>query len=68
MKKRYTKPVEPLRYTWRLLVGAANPKHDPYLVYSMASFNFAGGWRELRLKASPKHMPAKSVVNERFAI
>jgi hypothetical protein len=52
MKKRYTKAVEPLRYTWRLLVRTANRKHDPFLVYSMASFNFGGGWRELLLKAS----------------
>jgi hypothetical protein len=68
MKKRYTKPFEPLRYTWRLLVTTANRKHDPFLVYSMASSNFGGGWRELLLKASPKHMPAKSTINERFAI
>jgi hypothetical protein len=34
----------------------------------MASFNFDGGWRELLLKVSPKDMPAKATINERFAI
>jgi hypothetical protein len=28
----------------------------------MASFNFDGGWRELLLKTSPKHMPAESTI------
>jgi len=52
MKKHCITPVEWLRDTWRLLLGAASRKHDPFLVYSMASFNFGGGWRELLLKAS----------------
>jgi hypothetical protein len=69
MKKRYIRPVELLRYTWRSLVGAGSRNHDPFLVCSMASFNFGGGWRELLLKASPKYMTRKStiVLNERFA-
>jgi hypothetical protein len=52
MKKRCIKPVQQLRYTWRSLARAASRNHDPFLVYSMASFNFGGGWRELLLKAS----------------
>jgi hypothetical protein len=51
MKKRCIRPVERLRYSWRLLVRAASRNHDRFLVYSMASFNFGGGWRELLLKA-----------------
>jgi hypothetical protein len=51
MKKRCIKPVQQLCYTWRSLVRASRD-HDPFLVYSMASFNFGGGWRELLLKAS----------------
>ncbi len=51
MKKRCIRHVEQLRYTWRSLVRAASRNHDPLLVYSMASFNFGGGWRELLLKA-----------------
>jgi hypothetical protein len=52
MKKRCTKPVEPLRYTWPLPVRTARRNRDRFLVYSMASFNFGGGWRELLLKVS----------------
>jgi hypothetical protein len=52
MKKRCIRPVERLRRTWRSLVRATSRKHDPFLVYSMASFNFGGGARELLLKAS----------------
>jgi hypothetical protein len=52
MKKLCIRFVERLRYTWWLLVRAASRNHDPLLVYSMASFNFGGGWRELLLKAS----------------
>jgi hypothetical protein len=51
-EKRCIKPVQRLRYRWRSLVRAASRNHDPFLVYSMASFNFGGGWRELLLKAS----------------
>jgi hypothetical protein len=28
----------------------------------MASFNFDGGWRELLLKTSPKHMAPESTI------
>jgi hypothetical protein len=55
MKKRCIRQVERLRYNWRLLVRATSRGHDPFLVYSMASFNFGGGWRELLLKASPQN-------------
>jgi len=36
----------------RLLIRATYRKHDPFLVYSMASFNSGGGWKEFLLKAS----------------
>jgi len=52
MKKRFLRSVERLRRTWQSLVRAAKRNHDPFLVYSMASFNFGGGGRELLLKAS----------------
>jgi hypothetical protein len=52
MKKHCVRPVARLRESWQLLVKAANRKHDPLLLESMASFNFGGGWRELLLKAS----------------
>jgi hypothetical protein len=68
MKKNFITLFEHLRHTWRLLVRATVRKHDPLLVYSMASFNFDGGWRELLVKASPKHMSEESTINERFAI
>jgi hypothetical protein len=51
MKRHCIRIVERLRYTWRSLIKAASRNHDPFLVYSMASFNFGGGWRELLLKA-----------------
>jgi hypothetical protein len=37
---------------WRSLIRATYRKHDPFLVYSMASFNSGGGWKEFLLKAS----------------
>jgi hypothetical protein len=55
MKKRYIRAVEWLRHSWRSLIRTASRTHDPFLVYSMASFNFGGGWRELLLKASPQN-------------
>jgi hypothetical protein len=36
----------------RWLIRASYRKHDPFLVYSMASFNSGGGWKEFLLKAS----------------
>jgi hypothetical protein len=62
MKKYCLRLVERLRYTWW------SRNHDQFLVDSMVSFNFGGGWRELLLKVSPKHMPAKATTNERFAV
>ncbi|PYJ89009.1 MAG: hypothetical protein DME71_11150 [Verrucomicrobia bacterium] len=56
---------------WQSLVRTAHCNHDPFLVHSMASFNYGGGSRELLLKISPKHMPAKAttvLINKRFAI
>ena len=50
MKKRCIKPVERPRHTWRPLVRADSRNHDPFLVYSMAAFNFDGGWRQLLVK------------------
>jgi hypothetical protein len=37
---------------WRLLIRATYRKHDPFLVYSITSFNSGGGWNEFLLKAS----------------
>jgi hypothetical protein len=37
---------------WRSLLRVTGRKHDPFLVYSMASFNSGGGWKEFLLKAS----------------
>ena len=62
MKKQCTRFVEWLRDTWRSLGRTGGRNHDPLLVYSMASFNFDGGWRELLLKASPEHMPTESTI------
>jgi hypothetical protein len=56
MKKRCIRLVERLRHILRSLVKTANRDHDPFLVYSMASFNFGGGARELLLKASLENM------------
>jgi hypothetical protein len=52
MKKHCITPVEWLGDTWRLLLGAASRKHDPFLVFSMASFNFGGGVEELLVRTS----------------
>jgi hypothetical protein len=62
MKKQCTRFVEWLRDTWQSLGRTARRNHDPLLVYSMASFNFDGGWRELLLKTSPEHMPTESTI------
>src|SRR5215475_9317396 len=37
---------------WRSLICATYRKHDPFLAYSIASFNSGGGWKEFLLKAS----------------
>jgi hypothetical protein len=71
MKKHCVRLVEWPRCIWHSLVRRARRNHDPFLVYSMASFNYGGGGRELLLKVSPKHMPAKAttvLINQRFAI
>ena len=44
------------------LLGLTSRNHDPLLAQSMASFNFDGGWRELRLKISLRHMPTESAI------
>ena len=36
----------------RSLIRVTYRKHDPFLAYSMASFNSGGGWKEFLLKAS----------------
>jgi hypothetical protein len=41
-----------LSSVWRSLIRVTYRKHDPFLVYSMASFNSGGGWKEFLLKAS----------------
>jgi hypothetical protein len=62
MKKQCIRFVEWLRDTWRSVGRTACRNHDPLLAQSMASFNFDGGWRELRLKISSKHMPEESTI------
>ena len=62
MKKQCIRFVEWLRDTWQSLGRTSRRNHDPLLVYSMASFNFDGGWRELLLKTSPEHMPTESTI------
>jgi hypothetical protein len=67
MKKHFITPFERLRDAWRSLLTATSRNHDPLLVQSMASFNFDGGWRELGMKISSRHMPCESsivLVNE----
>jgi hypothetical protein len=41
-----------LSAAWRSLVRATYRKHDPFLVYSITSFNSGGGWNEFLFKAS----------------
>jgi len=60
MKEFYLTFFERVRDTWRSLVRAAHRNHDPLLAQSMASFNFDGGWRELKI--SPRHMPCESSI------
>jgi hypothetical protein len=62
MKKQCIRFVEWLCDTWRSLARTGRRSHDPLLVYRLASFNFDGGWRELLLKTSPKHMPTESTI------
>jgi hypothetical protein len=62
MKKHFITPFERLRDAWRSLLTATSRNHDPLLVQSMASFNFDGGWRELGLNISSKHMTAESTI------
>jgi hypothetical protein len=52
MKKHGIRIVEWPRWIWQSLVSTSHRNHDPFLVYSMASFNFGGGWSQLLLKAS----------------
>jgi hypothetical protein len=66
MKKQCIQFVEWLRDTLRPLGRAAGRNHDPLLAQSMASFNFDGGWRELKI--SSRHMPSESSINEEFAV
>ncbi|HMJ61856.1 MAG TPA: hypothetical protein VK493_08840, partial [Bryobacteraceae bacterium] len=55
MSNRAMKFLKFLRHGRQSLVRATNRNHDPLLVFSMASFNFGGGWRDLLLKASPQN-------------
>ena len=41
-----------LSSVWRSLIRVTYRKHDPFLVYSITSFNSGGGWNEFLLKAS----------------
>jgi len=51
---------ERLRDAWRSLLSKAQRNHDPLLAQSMVSFNFGGGWRELKISA--RHMPCESSI------
>jgi hypothetical protein len=62
MKTLCIKLIEWLRCTCGSLIKASRRNHDPLLAQSMASFNFDGGWRELRLKISSRHMPEESTI------
>jgi hypothetical protein len=62
MKKQCIRFVELLRDICRAFARTGGRNHDPLLVNSLASFNFEGGWRELLLKTSLKHMPAESTI------
>ncbi|MGB9474968.1 MAG: hypothetical protein WCE87_07850 [Candidatus Udaeobacter sp.] len=53
---------EQMRDASRSLFRATSRSHDPLLAQSMASFNFDGGWRELGLKISLRHMPTDSAI------
>jgi hypothetical protein len=67
MKNVCIRFFEQLRNAFGSRLGMTNRKHDPLLAQSMASFNFDGGWRELRLKISSRHMSTDSslvLVNE----
>jgi hypothetical protein len=61
MKKLWPKLVERMHDTWRSVASAAHRNHDPLLAQSMASFNFGGGWKELKI--SEKHMPCQSSIS-----
>jgi hypothetical protein len=50
MKKRIIQLLEWPHHAWRSVFGTTRRKHDPFLVYNMAAFNFEGGWRQLLLK------------------
>jgi hypothetical protein len=52
MKKHSFRLVEWPRRIWQSLVRTTRRSHDPFLVYSMVSFNYGGGWSRLLLKAS----------------
>jgi hypothetical protein len=60
MKKHCIRLFETLCDAWRSLLKAAHRNHDPLLAQSMASFNFGGGWRELKI--SSRHMPCESSI------
>jgi hypothetical protein len=54
--------VEQVRDVLSSLFRVTTRNHDPLLAQSMASFNFDGGWRELGLKISLRHMPTESAI------
>jgi hypothetical protein len=41
-----------LSSVWRTLIRATYRRHDPFLVYSITSFNSGGGWKKFLLEAS----------------
>jgi hypothetical protein len=62
MKTLCIRLVEQVRDVLSSLFRVTTRNHDPLLAQSMASFNFDGGWRELGLKISLRHMPTESAI------
>jgi hypothetical protein len=62
MKTLSIRLVEQVRDVLSSLFRVTSRHHDPLLAQSMASFNFDGGWRELGLKISFRHMPTESAI------
>ena len=62
MKNLCIRFFEQLRNASHSLFRLTSRNHDPLLAQSMASFNFDGGWRELGLKISSRHMQTESAI------
>ncbi|PYL20530.1 MAG: hypothetical protein DMF44_14655 [Verrucomicrobia bacterium] len=54
-----------LTSVWRSLMRATYRKHDPFLVYSITSFNSGGGWNA---RGHNAHIAAGNVNPSRVAL